>query len=524
MKHRFYLTGLLAMSALLCAPYVSAQEQSATERTLRRTQTKRAPRTVKKKTVTVQRPELPKPGSLVGMDAAPESHPEQYKAFITKLNNQAKANSPDACDAMAVALAATGTEFCLDPWMEKAAYEGNPVAMHYMGMTAAVKNASPELRYLPPQQRQQLLNNQFASAKEAADWLKKSADRKFVPGMLDYSGFMRSGIGTAKNEVAANKMLLDASRSGSFETRFTWLLQNGRLTRWSDRERTEVAGEIKRDNHLVIYYLSQFAPSSREQVEWLRKAAERGNGAAMYALSSVLSNTKPEESLVLLKAAVAKHDPAAMYVYGSFLLSEPGEYHQKTGLKPNRQLGLAMLRLSAMLGNAQSRRALAKTYFRGDYGVHADLNKAYAHLRWLNTAQRDPISMAAQGFMMLTGTGTKQDIETGTRYISHAANARYSYAQVMLAYAHYKGLGQTKDPRMAVEVLQEAAAAGFAHAYLYIAFLTAKGLHGYDPDPRGAERYVNIASLNLGNAAKSFFDELMKEKDWVITPFPLEKQ
>ncbi len=524
MKHGFFLTGILALSALLAAPYAEAQEQAAHQRTVRKTKTKRKSRSVKKKSVQTTRPELPKAGSLVGIEASPNAHPEQYKLFIEKLNAQVSANSPDACEAMAVALAATGSEFCLDEWMAKAAQDNNAVAMHYMGMTSAVKNASPELRYLPPQQRQQLLSQQYNSAKEAAAWLKKAADKKFEPAMLDYSNFMRNGIGTIKNEAGANRLLLEASKMGSYETRFTWLLQNGRLTRWADRERTEVNSEIKRGNHLVIYYMSQFAPNSREQLDWLKQAAEKGNGSAMYSLSSVLSKTNPQESLALLKAAVAKHDPAAMSVYSAFLLAEEGPYHQQTGLKPNRELGLAILRLSAMMGNAQSRRTLAKAYFRGDYGLSRDTSKAYAHLRWLNTAQRDPISLAAQGFMLMTGDGTKQDIATGARYIAHAANAKYSYAHVMRAYAYYKGLGTTRDPRMAVEVLQEAAAAGFAHAYIYIAYLTAKGLHGAAPDLRGAERYVNIASLNLGNAAKSFFEELMKENDWVITPFPLEKK
>ena len=94
----------------------------------------------------------------------------------------------------------------------------------------------------------------------------------------------------------------------------------------------------------------------------------------------------------------------------------------------------------------------------------------------------------------------------------------------MMAYAHYKGIGTTRDLQKAIDVLQESAAAGFTHAYLYIAFLTAKGLHGEPADVRGAERYVNIAGLNLGNQAKVIFNELMKEDDWVLAPFPLEKQ
>ena len=114
MKHSFFLTGFLALSALLVAPYAEAQEQAGHPRTVRKTKTKRKARSIKKKTVQTKRPELPQAGSLVGMEASPDAHPEQYKLFAEKLKTQVKSNSADACEAMAVALAATGSEFCMD--------------------------------------------------------------------------------------------------------------------------------------------------------------------------------------------------------------------------------------------------------------------------------------------------------------------------------------------------------------------------------------------------------------------------
>ena len=326
-------------------------------------------------------------------------------------------------------------------------------------------------------------------------------------------------IGLSSKEWAASQRPW-----GRPDKSFCWLLQNRRLTAWSDKDRPEVAGEIRRGNHQVIYYISQFAPDSKTQMEWLQKAATQKNGAAMYALSSVTSRQDPPLSLKQLKAAVTLHDPSAMYVYGSFLVAEPGEYHKSTGLEQNVPLGVSMLQLSCMLGNSQSRRTLARAYYRGELGMPKDRSKTYAHLKWLNSAQKDHIALAAQGFMLLVGEGTKQDIETGKRYITLAANDGYSYALAMMAYAHYKGIGTTRDVQKAIDVLQEAAAAGFPHAYLYIAFLTAKGLHGESADTREAERYVNIAGLYLGNQAKVIFNELMKEEDWVLPPFPLEKQ
>ena len=521
MKPFYFLPALIALAAIF-SPLTADAKQPAKKRLAKRHHK------VTGKTVTknkgIKRPDLPEETATASADASPAAHPEKYNAFLAELNKKAKANDLDICEALAIMLSATGDEFCQAQWMEQAAKDGNAIGMHYLGMTLAAQNAAPELRYVRGPEREAMLKAQQEGAKAAADWLRKSAELKYAPAMLDYSLFLRMGIGVPQNEKAANRMMVEAAKSATFDTRFSWLLQNKRLTAWADKDRPEVASEIKRGNHQVIYYLSQFAPDSKTQMEWLQKAATQKNGAAMYALSSVTSRQDPPLSLKQLKAAVTLHDPSAMYVYGSFLVAEPGEYHKSTGLEQNVPLGLNMLQLSCMLGNSQSRRTLARAYYRGDFGIPKDRRKTYAHLKWLNSAQKDHISLAAQGFMLLTGDGTQQDIETGKRYITLAANDGYSYALAMMAYAHYKGIGTTRDLQKAIDVLQESAAAGFTHAYLYIAFLTAKGLHGEPADVRGAERYVNIAGLNLGNQAKVIFNELMKEEDWVLAPFPLEKQ
>lgn len=521
MKPFFLLPALIALTGMLVPIQVEAQ-QSADKRLTKRHRASKGK--IVRKNKGIKRPDLPEVNSAASADSNPAAHPAKYNAFLAELNNKAKANDIDICEALAIMLSATGDEFCQAQWMEQAAKDGNAIGMHYLGMTRAAQNAAPELRYVRGTEREALLKAQQDGAKEAAEWLRKAADLKYAPAMLDYSLFLRMGIGVRQDDKAANRMMIEAAKSGNFDTRFSWLLQNRRLTSWADKDRPEVAGEIRRGNHQVIYYLSQFAPDSKTQIEWLQKAATQKNGAAMYALSSVTSRQDPPHSLKQLKSAVALHDPSAMYVYGSFLVAEPGEYHKSTGLEQNVPLGVNMLQLSCMLGNSQSRRTLARAYYRGELGMPRDHSKTYAHLKWLNSAQKDHIALAAQGFMLLIGDGVKQDIETGKRYITLAANDGYSYALSMMAYAHYKGIGTPRDVQKAIDVLQEAAATGFPHAYLYIAFLTAKGLHGEPADARGAERYVNIAGLNLGNQAKEIFNELMKEQDWVLPPFPLENQ
>lgn len=510
-----------SLSALAPSPELSAIIKKKTKRKLSKTQKgKQVPEQPSDSTAESLAAAATSPTSA---DSSPSAHKKSYQDFLSRLNEKAKAGDLDISEALAVMLAATGDEFSQAQWLEQAAKDGNPIGMHYLGMTKAAQNAAPELRYLRGNERAELLKKQQEGAADAIKWLKKAAELKYTPAMLDYSVFLRMGIGTQKNENAAKRMMLEAAKSGNFDTRFSWLLQNQRLTCWEDKDRPEVAGEINRNNHQVIYYLSQFAPDSSTQLEWLTRAATQ-NGAAMFALSSISHKNDPALSLKLLKTAVALHDPGAMFVYGSLLVAPPGEFNAKTGLQQNTALGVNMIRLACMQGNSAARRALSRAYYRGDFGLKQDKQKAYKHIKWLNSAQKDHIALAAQGFMLLIGEGTQQDIETGKRYISLAANDGYSYALVMMAYAHYKGLGTQKNPEQAIELLQEAAATGFPHAYIYIAFLSAKGLHGQEPDLRNAERYVNIAGLNLGNQAKVFFDSLMQQSDWTISPFPLEKQ
>ncbi|MBR3926003.1 MAG: sel1 repeat family protein [Akkermansia sp.] len=533
MKPFFLTTSLLVLFAIL-TPQADCTPSNHNGRQLRtRTANGIRNRGVRRISHPTPRPSLPlasmedAPGAdskAPAVDTSPEAHPERYREFLAHLAIQQQENSSDCCKAFSLVLVATGDEFAVESWMRKAAEDGNAVGMHYLGMTSAAQNAAPEIRYLPPAQRQALLDERRNDAREAAQWLKKAADMGYIPAMLDYSMFLRTGIGVERDEQAANRLMLNASRSGNFETRFSWLLQNNRLNRWEDKDRPEVAGEINRGNHHVTYYLSRYAPNSQEQLNWLQKASDAGNPAARYALASITSTQNPEQSLSLLKSAVALHDPAATFAYGSFLVSPPGEFHQRTGLQQNIPLGVGMIRLAALLGNSHARRALSRAYYRGELGFPRDHDKAYRHLRWINCSTKDQIAFAAQGFMLLTGDGVQQDIETGLRYIALAELSGYSYARTMLAYAHYKGLGTEKNVTTAIEYLQESAALGFSHAYVYIAFLAAKGLHGKPADPREAERYLNLAKFSLGDSAREYYDVLMQQDDWILPPFPLEKQ
>lgn len=240
-----------SLSALAPSPELSAIIKKKTKRKLSKTQKgKQVPEQPSDSTAESLAAAATSPTSA---DSSPSAHKKSYQDFLSRLNEKAKAGDLDISEALAVMLAATGDEFSQAQWLEQAAKDGNPIGMHYLGMTKAAQNAAPELRYLRGNERAELLKKQQEGAADAIKWLKKAAELKYTPAMLDYSVFLRMGIGTQKNENAAKRMMLEAAKSGNFDTRFSWLLQNQRLTCWEDKDRPEVAGEINRNNHQVIY-------------------------------------------------------------------------------------------------------------------------------------------------------------------------------------------------------------------------------------------------------------------------------
>ena len=228
MKPFFLTTSLLVLFAIL-TPQADCTPSNHNGRQLRtRTANGIRNRGVRRISHPTPRPSLPlasmedAPGAdskAPAVDTSPEAHPERYREFLAHLAIQQQENSSDCCKAFSLVLVATGDEFAVESWMRKAAEDGNAVGMHYLGMTSAAQNAAPEIRYLPPAQRQALLDERRNDAREAAQWLKKAADMGYIPAMLDYSMFLRTGIGVERDEQAANRLMLNASRSGNFDRR-----------------------------------------------------------------------------------------------------------------------------------------------------------------------------------------------------------------------------------------------------------------------------------------------------------------
>ena len=490
------------VSALLIAPLAMAATAKKTSRKAKtqRSTAKKRGQSKLKAPATAEKLQVPAPV----LTLTPEQE-EKYKLFVERLDEQVKTDSLDYCPALQIVLEATGDEWAAEAWMQRAASEGNAAALSYV--------AGRVLSNVPGDKLQDPAT--IAAYKMA----KSAADKGFDPAGVDVSICLKHGIGTTKNEAASNKQLLDACKGGSFETRFKWLQLAGRLTKFDDKERPEVKAEMERGNHHIIYYLSAFAPDSPTQVEWLRKAAEKGNAEALFTLSSLSSRIKPKDSYVLLQEAVKLHSPAAMFVLGTALADpDPNNvFTKEAGIQKDEKAGIHLVRLASMIGNSQSNMALGHAYHDGTFGLEKNPEKAYRHYAAARRA-RNIAGTAAEGYLLLKGEGVKQDLVRGTTLLNIAANAGYGHACVLKAHAEYAGFDGSPDASKAAEYLNDAAVMKTPEAYVYLAFITAKGGTNLAANPKLAESYVRMASLDMGDKAQQLYDKLLAEGKWEPHP------
>lgn len=438
-------------------------------------------------------------------DVGPAAHPEAYRTFKERLDEQVKLNQDDYCPAISAVLSATNDEFALIPWMEKAAKEGNVAAITYV--------ADARLRSI------QHSKEQAPEVKEAYNMLAKAADAGFDLAAVYRYNCQRSGIGTRKDEAGAEKNLMEACKRGGFLPRFRWLQFSGRLKQYEDSTLPEVQAEAKRGNYHVLYYLAMLNPTTREQIAAMQEAAVKGSPDALYALSAVCSKVKPKQSYELLQQAIKRHHAEAMWTLGGALceLNSSNPLLKEAGIVPDDKTGRHLIRLAAMLNSPTANFWLGNAYFAGDYGIAQDAERAYRHFAQGAARGHAPCG-AAQGYMLLKGIGTQTDTERGILLIRGAANAGYPYAVVLFAYAHFKGLGVPADADKAITLLQEAAAMGYPEAYIYMAYITAKGGSNLPANTERADKYIRMAALDLREKAREMYEDIQKDGEWEPHP------
>lgn len=428
----------------------------------------------------------------------------QFPTFMQHLEKMVKENSTDYYEAVSCVLAATeGDETALNAWMHAAAQAGNAAALRW--------EISQKLADVKPEE---LLS---ASSKEAYQQLVKLADKGYVPAMLDVGACLRMGIGTVKDEAAAQRKLMEACKGGDMKARYQWLMSTKRLSAWEDKNKPEVASEIERGNFYVINHLSSLSPDAATQVEWMKNAAGKGSGDAYLTLSSLASADHPRESMTLLRLAVHLHHPEALFVLAS-VLADSGTataFQQQAGITPDAKESLRLMKTAALLGSLRATMALGNAYYDGANGVEQDYKKAYFHFN-SPLVSGSPAAATARALLQLQGLGVQQET-TKTLAMLGALSQNYAPAAIALAWAHYKGCGTKADAKAAAELLKEAAANGAPMAYIFLAYIYAKGGEGIPEDVAQAKRYVRLASLDMGDKAQQLYDALIVQ-EWIPHP------
>ncbi len=431
----------------------------------------------------------------------PANHAESYKQFVTALDAIQKANSRDLAPAMQIVLEATKDELAGRTWMEKASAAKHPVALTYMSNylvnSAVVDPADPN------------------RAKNQYEMVKQAATSGYIPAIVNESICLFTGQGVARNEATALRKLMEACKTNDNFARFTWLQMSKRLSTAEDLKRPEVQAEIKRNNDLVILFAHTLVKDVEEQLGYLRRAAELKNRDAIFALSQVLSKSKPSDSLVLLQEAARLNHPNATAIIGTVMTRKDDKTPLPAGIDipRDKEKGLNMIKLASMLDCPLASNMLGELFHVGDNTVPADQQRAYEHFRtaaFLN----NPSAALTFSWMLMEGVGCKANPKLGVELCKRMMQSNLAQAKMLMAYAYYKGLGVEEDGLMASDLLMEAAAQQMPQAYVFLAFITQKGCKGLTADKGQAEAYVRMASLDMKDKANEFYQKMLADGEW----------
>ena len=485
------------LSGLLAAGLIAASAADAAPAKKSRTSKKKQAKTVKKEE---KAPALP----LIDHPSAPQNHEAEYQNFAAQLKEITKNNAFDISRALFTILKATDDEFCIEWWMQRAAHEGLPPAQLFMAQKHLY--LLPKDKYRTPE------------VKEAVALLKKASDAGYVPAMQEYSKCMRHGIGTLENDQGADRLLMQACSGGSFETRFEWLKQSGRLEKYEDLQRAEVKAEIERGNHYILHHMSLMAPDTAAITNMLVQAAGKGNSSAFFELSELYTKIDITKSYKFLREAVRLRNPDALYRIGMYMIDPPPSLEINVGPVRNPVAGIVMLKMAAIMGQIEARAQLARMYYKGTAELPQDATKAYRHLVIGTALSASPVLMAAQGYMLLTGQGTQKNAETGLKLIKMAASRQYTHAKCLLGYIHYHGIGVDKNVSEAVFNFEDASTYKDPLALIYLALL-----FDAEKDTAQSNYYLEHAEQLLPGKAKSIFRYYQQHpQGWHMQPFPME--
>ncbi len=148
-------------------------------------------------------------------------------------------------------------------------------------------------------------------------------------------------------------------------------------------------------------------------------------------------------------------------------------------------------------GNDAALTALALLHTQGQ-GVAQDL--ALAYKLYLRAARIGNVDAKAYiGFALLTGAGTKVNLETARFWLNEAAAAGDASALLNLARSHRAPYTDTPDPAAAAAFYERALAEGQSDALVALGYMHLEGELGAPDAATAAEHFARAAELGLAS-------------------------
>jgi TPR repeat protein len=317
-------------------------------------------------------------------------------------------------------LSASGAYASALPIFQKAAQEGSPEAMVYVG--EYFDSAEAQFSGIPKDDAQ------------AVNWYRKAAEAGSAKGMGNLGSLYAAGRGVEQDTWQAMRWYRKAAEAGDV----TAMKNLGRM----------------------YDYGTGIEPDYGQALTWLTKASEAGDAAAMIDIGHMYAEGRgvPADNTQAASwygKAVASYRKAAEGGDVLAMMDLGGVYLSGREVKRDAAQALGWIRRAADGGSPKAAWSLGVRYERG-LDVEKDLNQAANWYRKAAEAGYSP-AMMTMGQTYENGTGVQKDQAEAAGWYRRAAEGGSLQAMVALGRMYQDGSGVEKNAAQAQSWFQKAA-------------------------------------------------------------------
>lgn len=363
--------------------------------------------------------------------------------------------------------------------------------------------------------------NHDLAPRTAITWLKRAADAGNLPAIDDLGFIYETGWADVPKDTGKAAVLIQAAIDRSS---YASMIALGRHYQHGDRgvekdqkKATDLfnaaalilrkrvdAGDARAKVYLAQFHrdgLGGIAKDTTRALDLYTQAANEGDASAMGIVGYLLFFGKkdfPKDEPVginWIRKAADRGESNAMYYLAMLVRDE-----KVSDIKPTR--AIALLRRAAERDSMNARFALAQAYEYGMFGLTR--NHAVA-LDWYRRAADADVAAAIYelGYFAYYGKDQPRDLPAAAKFLRRAADLDIAEAMVLLAHMHRAGEGGLeRSDAKAVALLQKAVEAEDMYAMSELADMYDEGAGGLAKDPAKAEALLKSAAAKGYEEAK----------------------